>query len=327
MRGLRGIYKRGPVYWIRYHHRAREYRESSRSTERADAVALLRQRLAGLNQGKPGGRAEERVTFEDMAADYLAERTLKNVPAARLQWSRARVAHLKTFFRGMRAADITTATMREYAKRRLAEGATAGTVNRDFGVLSRLFTLALQAGQVSRRPYIPRLPEGQPRQGFMEHDEYLTLRKHLPSEYRDVLDFGYLTGWRRGEVLTLEWQDVDRAAGVIRLRPEMCKTREGRVLALSAPMRALVERRWHARRLGCPLVFRRDGYLLEHHFEGPWRRASKAAGVPGRLFHDLRRTAIRNMVRAGIPERVAMQMSGHKSRSVFDRYNIVSEGD
>jgi integrase len=237
------------------------------------------------------------------------------------------VSHLTTFFQGMRAADITTGAMRDFAKKRLAEGATAGTVNRDFGVLSRLFTLALQAGQVSRRPYIPRLPEGQPRQGFMEHDEYRRLRGHLPPEYQDVLDFGYLTGWRRGEVLTLEWSDVDRAAGVIRLRPEMCKTREGRVLALSAPMRALVERRWQSRRLGCLLVFHRDGFSLEHHFEGPWRRACKAAGAPGRLFHDLRRTAIRNMVRAGIPERVAMQMSGHKTRSVFDRYNIVSEGD
>jgi len=59
MRGLGGVYKRGPVYWIRYHHRGREYRESSRSPERADAVALLRQRLADLNQGKPGGRTEE----------------------------------------------------------------------------------------------------------------------------------------------------------------------------------------------------------------------------------------------------------------------------
>jgi len=131
----------------------------------------------------------------------------------------------------------------------------------------------------------------------------------------------------RGEVLSLEWRDVDRAAGVIRLRPEMCKTREGRVLVLSGPLRDVIERRWHLRALGCPLVFHRDGYSLEHHFEPPWRLACKAAGLPGKLFHDLRRTAVRNMVRAGIPERVAMQMSGHKTRSVFDRYNIVSESD
>jgi len=161
----------------------------------------------------------------------------------------------------------------------------------------------------------------------MEHPDYLSIRKHLPSDHQDVLDFGYLTGWRRGEILSLEWSDLDRAAHVIRLRPERSKTREGRVLVLSGLLRDLIERRWRKRFLGCPFVFHRDGYSLEHHFEPPWRRACKAAGLPGKLFHDLRRTAVRNMVRAGIPERVAMQMSGYKTRSIFDRYNIVSEGD
>ena len=327
MRGLGGIYKRGSVYWIRYRHRGKQYRESARSTERRDAVRLLKQRVADLSQGRPSPADEERVTFDQIAADYIADRTLKNVPQPRLQWSRARVAHLKAFYGGMRAVEITTATMREYAKVRRTGGAEPGTVNRDLGVLSRMFTLALQAGRLSRRPYLPRLPENPPRQGFMEHADYLAIREHLPTRYRDVLDYGYLSGWRRGEILTLEWRDVDRDAGVIRLRPEVGKTREGRVLVLSGPLRELIERRWRGLALGCPLVFHRDGLTLEHHFEGPWRRACKAAGLPGKLFHDLRRTAVRNMVRAGIPERVAMQVSGHKTRSIFDRYNIVSEAD
>jgi len=160
----------------------------------------------------------------------------------------------------------------------------------------------------------------------MEHSEYLVFRGQLPADHQDILDFAYLTGWRRGEVLGLEWSDVDRSAGVVRLRPEKCKTREGRVLVLSKPLRDVIERLWRARVLGCPLVFHRQGRSLDH-FKDTWRRACKAAGLPGKLFHDLRRTAVRNMVRAGIPERVAMQMSGHKTRSVFDRYNIVSETD
>jgi integrase len=327
MRGLGGIYRRGAVYWIRYRHRGKQYRESACSGERAAAVRLLKQRLADVAQGRPDAAAEERVTFDDLASAYLDERALKGVPAPRLQWSRARVAHLGTFFSGVAAVDITTGRMRDFAKKRIADGATPATVNRDLGVLSRMFTLALQAGRLSRRPYFPRLPESQPRQGFMEPAEYAALRRHLPTDHRDVLDFGYLTGWRRGEILSLEWSDVDLAADVVRLRPEKSKTREGRVLVLSKPLAELIERRWRLRGLGCPLVFHRDGFSLEHHFEPPWRRACRAAGAPRRLFHDLRRTAIRNMVRAGIPERVAMQMSGHKTRSIFDRYNIVSEGD
>src|SRR5262249_7977678 len=143
--------------------------------------------------GRLGRTDEQRVTFDQIAADYIAERTLKGVPRARLQWSRARVANLETHFTGMRAVDITTAAMRDYAKARRGQGAAPGTVNRDLGVLSRCFPLALQAGTLSRRPYIPRLPENPPRQGFMEHADYLAIREHLSAHYRDVLEFGYFS--------------------------------------------------------------------------------------------------------------------------------------
>jgi integrase len=294
---------------------------------RDNAVRLLRHRLGGLNTGKPGGPSEEeRLTFEDLASDYLEEREVRGAKGACLQWSKSRVANLKTFFDGMRVSDITTHRMREYARKRLALGAAPGTVNRDFGALSRMFTLAIQAGRMTRRPFIPRLRENPPRQGFMKHGEYLAIREHLPAAYQDVLDFGYLSGWRKGEVLTLEWRDVDRDGRSIRLRPEVSKTREGRVLVLSTPLQAVIERRWHARALRCPLVFHEAARSLQG-FKNAWERACKAAGAPGKLFHDLRRTAIRNLIRAGVPERVAMQVSGHKTRSILDRYNIVSEGD
>lgn len=327
MRGLGGVYKRGATYWIRYRHRGRQYRESSHSTERANALRLLRQRLAGLQQGGLPGPTEDRLTFDALAADYIQARELHGATPGGLLWSKARVANLRVTFGGARAVDITTAAMRDYAQARRKEGVSASTVNRDLGALSRMFTLAMQAGRLSRRPYVPRLGKAPPRQGFMEHPEYLAIREHLPSDLQEMLDFGYLSGWRRSEILTLEWTDVDRAGGVIRLRPERSKTREGRLLALSGSLRHLIERRWRLRALGCPLVFHRDGHWLREPLAKTWRRACTAAGVPGKLFHDLRRTAIRNMVRAGIPERVAMQMSGHKTRSVFDRYNIVSEGD
>ena len=131
MRGMGGVYKRGPFWWIRYGHRGRKYRESSQSTKRHDAVRLLKQRLTDLAEGRPGALAEELVTFAEIAAAYMDERTLKGVPAVRLQWSRARVTHLNTFFGAKRAVQITTGMMREYAKARLAEGAAAATVNRD----------------------------------------------------------------------------------------------------------------------------------------------------------------------------------------------------
>jgi integrase len=178
----------------------------------------------------------------------------------------------------------------------------------------------------SKRPHIPRLREALPRQGFLEPAEYASIAQHLPAAYRGVLEFGYLSGWRRGEILTLQWSDVDRAGNVIRLRPEVSKNRTGRVLVLSAPLQTLIAARWKDRALGNPHVFH-EAARHTQGFRGAWKRACVAAGCAGKLVHDLRRTAIRNMVRAGIPERVAMAVSGHKTRSVFDRYNIVSEGD
>jgi len=94
-------------------------------------------------------------------------------------------------------------------------------VNRDLGVLRRMFILGIQSGKLSRRPHLGKFTEAPPRQGFIEHADYLAIRQHLPADHQDILHFAYLTGWRRGEVLGLEWCDVDRAGGVIRLRPEM----------------------------------------------------------------------------------------------------------
>jgi integrase len=90
---------------------------------------------------------------------------------------------------------------------------------------------------------------------------------------------------------------------------------------------ALLQQRKALRRLDCPLVFHRGAGAPLGNFRTVWASSCTTAQVPGLLFHDLRRSAVRNMVRAGVPERVAMALSGHRTRAVFDRYNIVSEDD
>lgn len=150
------------------------------------------------------------------------------------------------------------------------------------------------------------------------------------------MTFAYCTGWRTpSEVLPLTWAQVDFAAGVVRLEPGTTKNREGRTFPfavlpqLEAVLRTQREYTTAVeRRLGCviPWVFHREGQRLKG-FRRAWLSACRRAGLVGMIPHDFRRTAVRNLVRAGVPERVAMQLTGHKTRSVFDRYDIVNEAD
>ena len=142
-----------------------------------------------------------------------------------------------------------------------------------------------------------------------------------------------MTGWRiPSEVLTLEWRQIDFTAGEVRLDPGQTKNREGRVFPFTPELRVLLEaQREMTHKLVptrgiIPWVFHRLGRRITK-FPKSWRDACVAAGCPGRIPHDLRRTAVRNLVRAGVPESVAMKLTGHKTRSVFERYNIVSDGD
>jgi integrase len=148
----------------------------------------------------------------------------------------------------------------------------------------------------------------------------------LPYYLKSVVTFAYVTGWRKEEMLSLRWNQVDREAGTVRIAPGMTKGGEGRNIFLDGELKEVIEERWEERRLECPFVFHRAGEPIKD-FRGAWQKALEETGLRGKLFHDLRRTAIRNMVRAGVPERVAMMISGHKTRSVFERYNIVSGTD
>jgi integrase len=189
-----------------------------------------------------------------------------------------------------------------------------------------MFSLAVQDGRLSTTPYIPTLEEDNARQGFVDHGAFTALRENLPEYLRDPITFLYLSGWRLGEMKALEWRDVDLAGKIVRLRPEISKNKDGRVLPLSGGLFEIMERAHATRRLDCPFVFHRNGEPIGD-FRKAWSTACKAAGLSPVLVHDLRRTAVRNMVRAGIPDRIAMSLSGHKTRSIFDRYNIVSETD
>jgi integrase len=208
-----------------------------------------------------------------------------------------------------------------------------------------MFVLATQAGTLLHRPHIPMLRESAPRAGFFESDQLAAVLRHLPDDLQPVIRFAAITGWRiASEVLPLEWRQVDFAAGEIRLDAGTTKNGDGRVFPFAPgdPLHTVLIAQHAAHealaKAGhlCPHVFYRlvakgRGGPKEPKaittFTGSWRSACRAAGCPGRVPHDLRRTAVRNLVRSGVSENTAMRLTGHKTRSVFDRYDIVSGDD
>jgi integrase len=273
-----------------------------------------------------GGRRMASITTSDVRT-YVAERQ-----SATEITKKAYVIERK---------DGTTVTVPE--QRWSTDRISNAEINRELTILKRMFTLAMQAGKLLHRPHIPMLEERNTRKGFFELEMLHGVLNHLSDSLRPVIEFAYITGWRiPSEVLPLEWRQVDFDAGEVRLDPETTKNRDGRVFPMTDDLRSLLKSRYaEHQRLKLvgqlvPWVFFR---IVSKGRKGPkeprqirafskaWDAACTAAGCPGRIPHDLRRTAVRNMVRRGVPERVAMQLAGHKTRSVFDRYNIVSAGD
>lgn len=216
---------------------------------------------------------------------------------------------------------------------RARNGATTATVNRELAALKRMLNLGVKQTppKVDRVPYIPMLKENNTRKGIFEHGEFLALRDALPDHLRGIVTFAYKTGWRVSEINSLTWSQVDLDQGIVRLEVGETKNGEGRTVYLDEELREVFKQQSELRKektILTPYVFtNEDGTDRIKDFRKSWRTACKEAKLGKRLFHDYRRTAVRNMVRAGVPERVAMMVSGHKTRSVFEQYNIVSDTD
>jgi integrase len=325
------IYKRGNTWWIKYYRNGMPYRESTRSNHEVDAKRLLKKREGEISEGKIPGIYFDKIRFEELAEDFLADYRVNQKRS--LDRAELSIRHLKESLEGMRVIDITTPRVNKYIEKRLNEGASFGTINRELAALKRLLNLGAKQTppKVIHVPYIPMLKEDNIREGFFEYGEFLALRNCLPDYLKGFVTFAYKTGWRLSEIKNLTWDQVDLQRGIVRIEGSQTKNKRARTVHLDAELKDVFNQKWSAR-VGrgklTPYVFpNQEGTEKMGDFRKAWSRACRDVGLGDRLFHDFRRTAVRDMVRAGVPERVAMMVSGHKTRSVFDRYDIVSEND
>jgi integrase len=217
-----------------------------------------------------------------------------------------------------------------------AKPAKDASINRCLQLLRQSYKLALRDGKLTSAPYIQRLSEvGNARQGFFDAPDFYRVLGHLPLYLQDYTLFAYLTGWRAGEIRSLSWLDID--GDTIKLQAIHSKNRTARTIPLAGELAELIERRKAARLVKTTTGTVQTMVQAKHifhckgepvgDFRKAWATACKLAGCPGKLFHDLRRTAVRDMVRSGTPQTVAMSISGHKTASIFQRYSITDTRD
>jgi integrase len=310
---------------------------TSPSPRKKDAIKLAEEIKA---QHRRGELVTQKSTVASLLDDLLLDYRVNDKS---LDWASMIVEkHLRPFFGHLRIDKVDTPLLKQYIATRQEKGRANGTINGELALLRRAFNLGALSTppKVGRVPHFPMLKVNNARQGFFEHSEYQAMFRALREELRPVLAFAYYTGCRRGEILSLQWPQVDLMEKAVRLEVGTTKNNEARIIPLAPELLDLLtlqktrrDQYWP----DTPWVFYRyaDGRQIGD-FREAWKRACRSSGLwqgdektgrPTRLFHDLRRTGVRNLVRSGAPERVAMAISGHKTRAVFDRYNIVSGRD
>jgi integrase len=314
---------------ISYSVHGRRVRESARTTNRGEAVKLLKKRLAEAAAGKPVG--PERTTLDQVLA--MVEADYKANSRKSLEREQDAAQHLRDYFGpDCPARTVSRDRITAFTAYRLGEKAKPATVNYELAILRRGFRLAYDAGQIAAVPKVSLLHLDNARKGFFEPEQLEAVVRHLPEHLQGMVRAAYITGWRKEEILSRQWRHLDLRGGWLRLDPGETKNGAGREFPLTVELKSLLldlRRRATAleRRTGriVPWIFSLPTGDRIVSFRKAWATACRLAGAPGKLMHDFRRTAARNLERAGVPRSAAMAMTGHLTESVYRRYAIVDQ--
>jgi len=332
------------IWYCQFYKDGKQIRESTGSHIKQEALAIMRRKMGRSEQGLMSDSQLRKVRYADLRAGLLANYQEKgNRTLYQTADGTETIGGLKAldeFFGfsetnpGPTVLDISTDSGRRFAKKQLAEGFSTATINRSLACLRRMLRIACEDGKLQSVPIIRLQKEPPARKGFLTEEKFEELLGVLPSHLRPLILFLYWCGVRLGEARAIEWPQVDLEKRLVRLEEDQTKNASARIVPLPA---VLVET--------LTKVDKKAGRVFDDtNLRVEWARACSAVGLgkmedreseegnqwkryAGLIVHDLRRSAIRNLVNAGIPERVAMGISGHKTRSVFDRYHIVSTED
>lgn len=349
-RGTGGLIKiKGCRYWYAqfYDRNGKQRRYSTRTTVKQEAQSILRNLLTDEDRGVQFIGDVRKIHYGDLRAALLQNYTERGNKSLQVMadgtetiWG---LKALDVFFEyqppkddkpgnpGVPVTRITTDSARAFAQKRLADGAKNGTVNGSLALLRRMLSIAHEDGKIQVKPKIRLLKPGPARKGFLPRERFDTLLAHIPINLKPLITFLYFCGVRLGEALQIEWSQVNLDEALIRLEEEQTKNGEPRTVPLPNVLITMLKR-----------IEPKEGQVFDGtNLRKAWHKACAAAGLgiltdvegradpryTGLLIHDLRRSAIRNLMKAGVNEKVAMSISGHRTRDVFDRYHIVDTDD
>jgi integrase len=346
VKGEGGLFRvKGSRFWrAQYVHNGKVIRVSTKEKVKARALLILQRYMADAARGLAPLPEAQKLRYADLRRGLIAnyeERGNRSLTTyANGEENINGLRQLDEFFNysesnpGPPLMQITTETSREFARKRQADRVGTAMVNRSLHCLRRMLRIAHEDGLIQHVPKIRFLKEPPPRKGFLELEKFNEVLALLPTHLQPLILLLYYCGLRVDEGCQIEWQQVNLDARLIRLEQEQTKGDEARYAPLPAQLVMLLR-----------AIEPKIGKVFDHtNLRVEWQKACDACGLgkrtliepkdgyswykyKGLLVHDLRRSAVRNLVNAGVPERVAMQITGHKTRAVFDRYHIVSTVD
>ncbi len=323
----------GKAYWIEYYINGRRKRERIGPNKEA-AEQRLREVLKL--------RTEERFIDKDPAARLTLGELCKwylGLPEVKGKDSYKRDDQVfdnlkRVLGEATKLKNITPGRVESYQKERLnepsrthkGENIRPATVNMEVMILKVAINRAIKHGklQFNQIARVKKLQENNVRQRLLTQKEFDTLLENCDYHIKGPVMVGYYMGLRLSEIINLAWPEIDLKKGFIRLAAKRTKTDTSRSIPLHPKVKAILETL--PRGLHTDRVFLFDGKPFTE-FKRSWKTALKNAGIKDFVFHDLRHCALNNLRRAGNDFFQVMALSGHKTMSVFKRYNLVTEDE
>lgn len=343
------VYKQkgSKYFWFSFTFRGKRVQRSAMVENKREARNIEAAYRTNLARGEVG--IEDRPEAERRTVGQLLD-VLENDFKARKKGDVKNLNLIATVRKdlGDRWADqLTTADVTEYVqdlrkapktktKGRRSKSLADSTIKHRLQILASAFELENVAREESKQdplmvPRFPKLTQDNARDGFLNRAPFDVLYSHLPEDLKDFALFAYLTGWRKSAIANLEWSDV--RDGNVYLRGVYSKNKKPYYVPVLGELVQLIERRKEARSAKTEsgvvlsaLVFHRDGTRIDE-FRKSWATACAKASCEGLLFHDLRRSAARQLIRSGTSKDVAKMVGGWKTDSMFSRYNVTGEED